>query len=53
MSQEDKYWPFRYSCYDCYKKYYKRDQKRYQRHLEKYEAKQNQTDDENSKRRKV
>ena len=39
MSEEDKYRLFKYSCYGCYKKIYKHDPKRYDRHLEKYKSK--------------
>ena len=33
---EDKYRTFRYACYDCYKKIYKHDEDKYERHKKKY-----------------
>ena len=40
MSEEERYKPFKYACYDCYKELYKRDPDRYERHKKKYKKKQ-------------
>ena len=50
MSENERYRPFEYSCYNCYKEIYKHNKDKYDRHLKKY--KQGQNDDSVQKSKK-
>ena len=51
MSSESKYMKFKYSCYQCYRKYYKHDRDSYKQDRDKYKEKQKKKDKKKRKYR--
>ena len=51
MSEEERYKPFRYSCYSCYKELYKHDEEKYDRHLQRYKEDKNDESIEKNKKK--